>query len=88
MSGHMIQRATRPHSCSPGWTTDGFYCHPPGPHAFAPGDVWQCDCGQFWVASDARSNHNTVGQRSVGAVDWTKPTRRQLKRLASDGWPL
>lgn len=81
MSG-LVSRAPATHTCNPGWTTSGNgNMHPPMPHSAHPGDVWRCDCGQHWLASDARSNHATSGQRSIGAVDWQPITDRHVRRI-------
>jgi hypothetical protein len=47
------------------------------------GTAWQCDeddCDRIWVAHDAPSNHATVGQRTVGLIEWRRETRRELRR--------
>lgn len=77
MTGTITQHAPRGHTCSPGWESrpgnlpTGESCDFMHQMFCRPGDVWTCECGKQWVASDARSNYATVGQCTSNAVEWS-----------------
>ena len=88
MSGQVISRPGREHSCSPGWTQGGpvehmpgkAYAIPPSAYDYPKGTVWECECGKVWVSLGAPA------PTSPGFCDWRRETwreRRRRKRAAT-----
>lgn len=84
MSGTIVSRPARKHSCSPGWTAGdpvdgvpklggGVFAIPPSAHDYPRGTVWQCECGQTWVSA------GPVALNSPGIIDF-RPERRGERR--------
>lgn len=49
MTGRVLYKPPRKHSCSPGWTKTP-QNHVVPVYDARPGTLWECDCGTVWVA--------------------------------------
>lgn len=88
MSGQVISRPAREHSCSPGWETKiappgsqpfggGSYSVPPSAYDYPPGTAWQCECGTTWVSLPTIPGSPGVARFRLGR---RRERRRREKR--------
>ena len=82
MSGQVVHRPERQHSCAPGWTQGGpvadrpgcSYAIPPEPREFPEGTVWQCECGVSWVST------GPIAPNSPGFIGFRRERRWERRR--------